>query len=73
MWDTKMYIQYMLAVFMIFLIIGLQVFVKKRIQSCAIGLFMNESKKQSVIGALAVNIFLVAYAFLWFYFLYDPK
>ena len=69
LWDTTMEIQFVLALVAVFTFIGLGIFVEKKIRTKAIGLYMNESKKQSIIGAILVNVFILVYSFLWFYLL----
>ncbi len=69
LWDTTMGIQFVLALVAVFTLIGLGIFVEKKIRAKAIGLYMNESREQSIVGALLVNVFIIVYFFLWFYLL----
>ena len=66
LWDTTMAIQFILALVAVLTFIGLGIFVERKIRTKAIGLYMNESKKQSIIGALLVNVFIIIYSLLWF-------
>jgi len=69
LWDTTMEIQFILALVAVFTFIGLGIFVERKIRTKAIGLYMNESKEQSFIGAILVNVFILVYSFLWIYLL----
>ncbi len=62
-----MYLQYILAVLMLFIFIGLSFLIEGKLHSKAIALFKNESKRQSFIGAIGVNLFLIVYSFVWLY------
>lgn len=67
LWNSKMYTQFILALTMIFIFIGLGYFVDKKVRPRPIGLYMNESKAKSIFGALLINLGLLVYGFLWFY------
>jgi hypothetical protein len=69
LWNTTMGIQFILALVSLFTFFGLGIFVEKKIRTKAIGFYTNETKKQSIFGAILINIFIIVYTFLWFYLL----
>lgn len=69
LWNFGMISQFILTLILAFCFFGLGFFVEKKVRTKAIGVYMNETKLQSVIGASLINIFLLLYLFLWFYLL----
>lgn len=69
LWNSGMVLQFVLTLILALCLFGIGFFVEKKVRTKAIGFHMNETKIQSVLGSLLINIFLIFYVFLWFYLL----